>query len=133
MSKVFFHSAAEMLQTIQNNTDLYNINMGIYVFLYNECGSICWYNIDLENALDLFEKTDGSDEYWGGYLGLGGYILDTVEWYSENGISPAVYDTLPIDLCKEIYGKDGWYHTSDEDLKTVLKCAIQGGRHEQHY
>ena len=70
--KIKFDSPEEMLETIQSGTDLYNSENELYVFGYNDAGSICVYdNIDEEQAAELKTK----EEYWGAYLGWRGSAI----------------------------------------------------------
>ena len=87
-----------MYDTIQNGSDLYNINTGDYVFLYSDRGAIAVYNFDIECAKDLSLHSAG--EYWGALLGVGGYIY-------ENGEE--------LEWCKEHCEDNGWKFTDDLD------------------
>lgn len=100
-----FKNAQEMLDTIQRGTDLYNPECGIYVFVYNDEGSICYYSIDREQASELAAKVKVTDEYWGAFLGWGGHIIDVPDhecW--EEGMA------VPLDFCKEVY-RGQWFDT----------------------
>lgn len=69
-------------------TDLYNLNTGAYVFLYNIDGGICVYYLDSEEAYDIAKQAEG--EYWGAFLGAGGNVYDDpMEFFesdSANGV-----------------------------------------------
>ena len=73
-----FKSGREMLETIQANHDLYNKELKVYVFLYNEEGGIAVYNkITPETARQLNkDMLEAGERYWGSMLGVGGFIYD---------------------------------------------------------
>lgn len=70
-----FKNGAELYDAVAE-TDLYNDEKCLYVFLYNDLGSICVYDIQNEEALNLEEKSKVNNEYWGAFLGAGGAIFD---------------------------------------------------------
>lgn len=70
-----YKTGAEMLAEL-NNHDLYCEEKGIYVFLYNDAGSIAYYNLSPTEARAIQAQAKESDEYWGAFLGPGGYIID---------------------------------------------------------
>lgn len=70
-----------------------------YVYVYNDCGSICYYNVSIEKAKELIkESLEFDGEYWGAFLGRGGYIVDdeTYEEWEEG-------DDTPLDWCEYNY------------------------------
>ena len=74
-----------MLQFILDGQDLYSPGSMLYVFQYNDRGSICSYTLSISEAYDL----DSKEEYWGAYLGFGGHIHDpergeALNWCKEN-------------------------------------------------
>lgn len=69
-----FNNAKEMYACLMNGFDLYSPKEELYVFCYNEDGSLCSYDITPEEAEELNDKC--GDEYWGAQLGFGGYIYD---------------------------------------------------------
>lgn len=74
---ITFKNGEEMLQKILSCRGLYNPKNGTYVFAYNEYDSIVVYNgIDRSKASELVEKAQSHGEYWGAFLGPGGYIYD---------------------------------------------------------
>lgn len=83
-----FKSGADFYEAI-NNSDLYNDERCLYVFLYNEAGAVCVYSIQKEEAEDLENKSKEYDEYWGAFLGIGGEIYDD-----------------PMEFCDEEYAGD---------------------------
>lgn len=86
-----FSTAEEMAAMFQGDFDLYNVLTEEYVFRYNTDNAIAVYNISLEEAKELDEKSQGSGEYWGVYLGAGGTIYDN-----------------PFEYCKDKYNLTGW-------------------------
>ena len=99
-----FNSAQEMLDVIvKEENDLYNPNTETYVFVYSDCGSICYYSIDKEHAKKLAKLKEETGEYWGAFLGPGGWIVDdpSHELYDEG-------DETPLDWCENYYKEDGW-------------------------
>lgn len=78
-----FANGKEMLSKIQEGTDLYDPETYTYVFVYNEDGAICTYDISHEDA----DKLKQMDDYWGAHLGWGGSIYDTpmnLSWCEDN-------------------------------------------------
>lgn len=102
--KVEFSSAEEMLKAIQDGKDFYNPYTGIYVFVYNDAGSIAYYSLDESEAEQLQKMSDENDgEYWGAFLGWGGWIVD----------DPSYEDFDPVrqtnlEWCEEVYSDYGW-------------------------
>lgn len=110
-----FESAKDMYETV-SITDLYNEKLELYVFLYNEPGALCYYPIDPEEADELRKLSEEHDEeYWGAFLGIGGYILDNYD-YSPHNYEPDEYTNEMYELylkpsyefCEEYYMHDGW-------------------------
>lgn len=128
-----FNNAQEMLNAIVNDgMDLYNPNTNEYVFLYNDCGSIAVYDwIDKEKANEIYElsidENGHQEEYWGAFLGIGGYIFDSERYKREN---PKKYDDMLNDAlawCEEHWKLDGWI-----DTKNYKRNVIYGAYAEQH-
>lgn len=100
-----FNSGKEMLDYIQSGKDLYSPSEQLYIFEYNDCGSIAYYYISNEQAAEL-RKTN---EYWGASLGPGGWIIDSKEYYEENSDMYDEHDEYyPEDFCNEYYMLDDW-------------------------
>ena len=120
MKAMNFNSAAEMLDAIQDGIDLYSPELELYVFLYTNNGSICYYSIDEEEAEELEKSSFLGGEYWSAYLGCGGCIVDSDEWYAENNQTRPDYIKSPIESCEQVY-KAKWfacgyqYYESDEE------------------
>lgn len=120
-----FNSAKEILKFINDNHDLYSPKAEIYVFRYNEAGSIATYHISPEKATELSNKVRNSnDEYWGAFLGTGGSIWDdtSCEHYKE-GI------TTNLEHCEELMKYDDWVITrnyiGNEGLHLEVKVAVE--------
>lgn len=100
-----FDSAEDMLTTIRQGKDLYTPQLGLYVFLYSEAGSIAVYHIGTERANVLSDKCKaGSAKYWSELLGPGGAIYDdpSCEFYdSAECISNREW-------CAEYFSMEGW-------------------------
>lgn len=52
-----FKTWEEMYRYLENEGDLYNPLLELYVFLYNEAGALCTYNISEEKAMELSVKS----------------------------------------------------------------------------
>ena len=98
-----FSTPESMLKTIQDGIDLYSPSLCIYVFGYNDMGSICAYYITNDEA----EKLSQNDEYWGAYLGPGGQIYDTVEW-QKDCYGDGEYEDMALEFCKDTYMMKDW-------------------------
>lgn len=94
-----FVNGKAMLENILNGADLYNREKEIYVFRYNDAGSIAYYYIDNEEAEELAKlKEESEEEYWGAFLGVGGWIIDDPECESyEEG------EETNLDWCNDNY------------------------------
>ena len=93
-----FNSAAEMLKFIQDGNDLWSPSEELYIFVYNEDGAICTYNIDLTEAKELSLKAELHDEYWSAFLGWGGSIYDPPR---------------NLELCEMLYDVTDWKFTEN--------------------
>ncbi len=93
-----FRSASGFLEKIKVN-DYYNPITEQYVFLYNDNNSIAVYsNIDEAEAQKLSALANETDEYWGAFLGVGGYIYDA---------------PLNFVWCNSNFRNDGWITTTN--------------------
>ena len=100
-----FSSANDMLEKLKAN-DYYNHITEEYVFTYNDRDSIAVYNIDKDEAKKLSKQAKENDEYWGAFLGPGGYIYDepkNSEW------------------CESHFKEDGWITTTDYQNAILCK------------
>ena len=103
-----FNSAKEMLEYIQEGNDLYNQNIETYVFVYSDAGSIAYYSIDNDHAKELSQTAKEYNEYWGAFLGCGGYIVDDPDSdsYREGR-------ETNLEWCEGCYMEEGWVNTND--------------------
>ena len=108
MERIIFRSPEAFLATVISGQDLYSKSLCLYVFVYNESGSVCVYGVDNETALDLEKKAKEHCEYWSAYLGLGGEIYDTEDYFKESKGSVPKDVTHLIDLCRQ-WWQDEWY------------------------
>ena len=46
-----FKSAQELYDYINDGTDVYDVDEGLYIFLYNAAGSIAYYNLDQDELM----------------------------------------------------------------------------------
>ncbi|MCR5722395.1 MAG: hypothetical protein K6G72_08635 [Lachnospiraceae bacterium] len=112
MEQVVFNNGKAMLDLVLLDEDLYNLETGDYVFHYSEDGSIATYSLDIKEAMELAEKALEGQEYWGAYLGPGGWIYDdpSSDFYDKECPSNLSY-------CEEVYSTGRWYKTSDLQLE----------------
>ncbi len=112
MERQQFQSAEQMFEKIISNVDLYNIKTGEYVFHYNDKDAICYYTLTAEEARKIAKQAAEHSEYWAGYLGPGGWIIDepkdSIAW------------------CKDRFKDDGWVKAD----KTFLNNVIEYGKSE---
>ena len=102
-----------MLKYVQNGNDIWSPVLEKYVFLYSELGSICCYNIDCEEAkeLEIESRKSSLKEYWATFLGVGGNIYDSLEWYKdcfkdgEKFKADELYDHA-LAFCEEYYNNN---------------------------
>lgn len=86
MKEIKFTSPEQMLETLYNESDLYCPEIETYIFTYNDHGSIAYYTgITSEMAEELERKSLEGGEYWGAYLGAGGYIIDSKAYLEDHG------------------------------------------------
>ena len=103
-----FNSAEEMLSSIQDGNDYYNPKLELYVFAYNDVGSIAYYNVDTALAKFLSQQAKEQDEYWGAFLGCGGHIIDdpSSDFYRDG-------NETTLQWCEQCYMNDNWINTND--------------------
>lgn len=119
-----FNAWEDMYKYLTDGSDLYNINTGDYVFVYNDAAAICAYNLSSEKVQELVEMTNETGEYWGAFLGPGGNIFfnpdydDNEHKYSEDKRMRDLYLEPAYDFCKDNYLLDGWMDV-DEYVKVA--------------
>lgn len=86
--------------------DLYSPKAEVYVFGYNDAGSIATYHITEKDAMELSALANKNDDYWSSFLGPGGEIWDdpSYENYSEG-------ETTNLDRCEELLEFGDWVDT----------------------
>lgn len=108
VNQLTFHNGAEMLEALQTG-DLYSPLSEIYIFIYNDVGSLCSYDITLSEAETLENKCrEQPGEYWSAFLGTGGWIYDDPShelFNPDHGISN-------LELCERLYTEE-WIYTTD--------------------
>lgn len=104
-----FKTWEEMYRYLENEGDLYNPLLELYVFLYNEAGALCTYNISEEKAMELSVKSKKYNEDWSAFLSVGGNILDNDDFDREHKRDS--YLELSYEFCKKHFNKDGWSDT----------------------
>lgn len=118
MKNFNFKHGREMFETIAKDVDLYNPITETYVFRYNERDSIAVYGgINEEKAKELLALSKENGEYWGAFLGVGGYIydaetedgeysLDAMNWCNTSypGLWIATSEYEEFANCHELYG-----------------------------
>lgn len=112
--KMRFDTPEQMLEFINAGHDLYSEKAEVYVFSYNEAGSICTYNLDPKEAADLAQEANDVGEYWGALLGPGGQIWDdpSHECYREG-------QATNLDCCASLIQYNDWVLCSrGEDVKS---------------
>lgn len=97
-----------MLDYLLNNTDLYNLETGQYIFHYNKDDAIAVYYIDTQTALQLAKAADDK-EYWGAFLGPGGMIYDDPSYEHFD----ADWNISNLEYCNQYFSEGIWV-TADE-------------------
>lgn len=107
MTQITFCDGLEMFNKIKEcGLDLYNTELEIYAFCYNECGSIATYNIDRENALKLKIKANATGEYWSAFLGCGGKIYDSLDYKLQLELKDTCDEA--VEFCNCYYDEGSW-------------------------
>ena len=104
-----FKNGLEMLLKItEQNLDLYNRELELYVFGYNEYGSIAAYHIANEDASRLAQKAAAAHEYWSAFLGPGGAIYDSLAYKQQHGILTEKAFDEALEYCNNCFDKGVW-------------------------
>ena len=116
MKPIKFNSWEEMYNAVvMDDIDLYSPEARMYVFHYNAYGSLAYYDVDENEAKELAEQAM-DENYWGAYLGVGGYILDIGDDYEKLWEQNRHYeerdDNSACWFCKDYYNCT-WYDTKD--------------------
>lgn len=136
-----FETAQQMLDFINDGNDLYSRQAEIYIFSYNDAGSVCTYDIDKDEADRLAKQVNDSNEnYWGAFLGVGGKIWDdpSHECYKEG-------QTSNLDCCESLLEIEDWVLTQhylgapvsltiqvkvqlkEKDVDDIMVGSLEGG------
>lgn len=122
-----FKSGLEMYEYLCKKGDLYSKNSNTYAFCYNDAGAICIYSIEPEEAVDLIKKSRESKEYWGAFLGIGGFILDDARYddaehrYSDDWEKCKLYLNPTLCYCEEHYTVEDWMDTNDVEVSYLME------------
>lgn len=114
-----FKNGTDMYNYLTNGKDLYSRSLGIYVFEYNDAHALCYYNLSPYEVMEILKRREETKEYWGAYLGIGGYILDESEYdddehrYSEDEAMRKLYLQPSLDFCEELYQTEDWVNTDE--------------------
>ena len=104
-----FKNEKEMYDFLMKDKDLYSPEKELYIFRYNQEGSLCYYGIENAKAVQLAKMQRETGEYWGAELGAGGHIIDpeiaSDVGYTRSGITP-------LQWLKTEYQGD-WYVTDE--------------------
>lgn len=115
-----FINGEQMLNTITVNCiDIYNTELRLYVFCYNENGSIAVYDITSRRALELSEEAADVDECWSAFLGPGGKIYDSLEYKKQQGLLQGDIDEAQL-FCEQYFDKGEW-------------VLVERGKHVLHF
>lgn len=126
METIKFESPRHMYECIAEGNDLYSKELGIYVFVYNEAGALCYYNLSLQEVADILAKQKTADqyEYWGAFLGPGGYILDNSEFDEHRYSGGELHDKYiqpSLDFCEQHFAVQDWVLTDDVTLEYLAE------------
>ncbi|MBR2401261.1 MAG: hypothetical protein IKB01_00640 [Lachnospiraceae bacterium] len=122
-----FQSEKEMYEYLCSGKDLYSKELGIYIFEYNDAHALCYYYLRPSEVVSLLKKREETNEYWGAYLGIGGYILDDPEYdddehrYNESEDVRALYIKPSLNFCKDTYMVEDWLCTDDVTPEYVMQ------------
>ncbi|MGN0004566.1 MAG: hypothetical protein ACI37Z_01115 [Candidatus Gastranaerophilaceae bacterium] len=99
---MIFKDSSEMLDTLKDGYDLYSPSLGKYLFVYNDAGSVCYYDISPNKMYELITEALKVNDYISAFLGPGGFICDDISYE----YPPTVYSNK--DLCEELYQVQDW-------------------------
>ncbi len=103
-NSVSFNDSNEMHDHIISGKDIYNPELGMYVFAYNDDGAICYYHgITPEKASAIAQEADRVKDFWSAILGGHGYIIDPTDGK----------DNDPVRIfCSRYYKEPNWVNTA---------------------
>lgn len=114
MQRIKFNNGLEMYNHIAQGIDLYSKTLGVYIFLYNDAGALCTYELCPESVAELIKTSKEYGEGWSSFLGVGGQIYDDIKYnsneyrYSKNVEQHQLYIQPSLDLCNKLYNVDDW-------------------------
>lgn len=122
-----FNDWMEMYEYLKDHSGLYNEDLNLFVFHYNDAGALCYYHLEPEKALELSKKAKLKEDNWESFLGMGGTILDDTRFYDkrEDASVSYLYRKPSLDFCREYFGKPGWINCDDYG-ETSSKILIPG-------
>ena len=118
---IFFENGEEMARdVIECAFDLYCPEIETYVFCYNACGSIAVYDCGEEEVERLVSDQINGGDYWGAYLGMGGYIYDsdTYEKGFTEGVSLYGANRAWIE---SHFAAGGWYYVNQIEFPENIR------------
>ena len=114
-----------MYDYLCSGRDLYSKSLGTYVFEYNDAHALCTYGLYPEDVEKLIKDSKEYKDYWGAFLGIGGYILDNPDYdeyrYVEDEAKRNLYLKPTLDFCDETYMVEDWMDTEDVTIEYVMK------------
>ena len=112
---VTFKSAMDIYATLDSNQDLYCIDDGIYMFLYNAAGAIAYYYLGMKKLMELAAEAEANGEdYIAGLLGPGGYIIDTDNYEDDMDIEGDDDITAILEFLEDFVGKEFLYANTND-------------------
>lgn len=112
-----FNTAEEMYEYLNSGRDLYHPGSEIYVFPYNDKGTLCTYHLSKDRVKEISKQSKQNHEHLEAFLGSGGEILEDDEF----SINPS------LEFCKEHYQEPDWLNTEDINLEEpdcYLLCCL---------
>ena len=104
-----FESAKDMYDAACCN-DLCNKELGLFVFLSNDLGALCYHHIDEEEYKKL-KKAAADGKYCTVCLSAGGYFLEDIDYDPNEYDEDEWYDLYlapSYEFCERYYEHDGW-------------------------
>lgn len=117
-----FTSRNQMFQLLLQGMDLYNPDLGKYVFCYNDRGAVCTYDMDIDTFCKLRDEAVCKHEKISSLLGCGGSILDDARFTGDSVEERTKYLKPTLEFCNKTYHQGQWYVVSKE-LEEVAKAC----------
>lgn len=123
-----FKNWKDMYNLISKGIDLYNPETETFVSVYNDAGALCTYDISKEEAKTLVKESEGTNESWLAFLGIGGNILDDTYYngarYLKDDPEYGLYMAPSYDFCKNNYGLEGWMTTDEYRFELIWRINL---------